>query len=253
MTPADERILKLLEKWRTSLDLHARYASLSDDEYWLVQPWPKHQRPTGWVIQLARQRLDDLERIVKGRLAAGDASLSEALEMMSFMTQLIGVQNVERFVPVAEPEQERPLTDRQARARADRAVGMPASAGRPAPPPAAIESTGERQLAADRTVEMPIAGDSTVELQLASGSTAEMPAPFAAPPAANDAETREDERELEVVRDAVRLLSWGREWHELPEAIARMAGRPDKARVRSILQAHRAAIERQTDARSRAR
>ena len=50
MPPADERILKLLEKWRTSLDLHARYASLSDDEYWLVQPWPKHQRPTGWVL-----------------------------------------------------------------------------------------------------------------------------------------------------------------------------------------------------------
>jgi hypothetical protein len=46
MTPADERILQLLGKWRASLELHLRYARLSDDEYWLVQPWPRHERPT---------------------------------------------------------------------------------------------------------------------------------------------------------------------------------------------------------------
>ena len=45
MTPADDRVLQLLQKWQKSLDLHARYADLPEDRYWLVQPWPNHQRP----------------------------------------------------------------------------------------------------------------------------------------------------------------------------------------------------------------
>ena len=109
MTPADERVLQLLQKWQKSLELHSGYAGLPEDQYWLVQPWPTHQRPTKWVIDLARQRLADLQNIVKTRLAAGDPSLSEALELMSFLTNLVGSQHVERFVPVAEPERERQL------------------------------------------------------------------------------------------------------------------------------------------------
>jgi hypothetical protein len=46
-----------------------------------------------------------------------------------------------------------------------------------------------------------------------------------------------------VVKDAARLLSWGREWHELPEAIARIAGRPGVAQVRQILHGSKDAIE----------
>ena len=101
MTPADDRVLQLLQKWQKSLDLHARYADLPEDQYWLVQPWPNHQRPTKWVVDLARQRLADLQNIVKTRLAAADPSLSEALELMSFLTNLVGSQHVERFVPIA--------------------------------------------------------------------------------------------------------------------------------------------------------
>ena len=67
------------------------------------------QRPTKWVIDLARQRLADLQNIVKTRLAAADPSLSEALELMSFRTNPVGSQHVERFVPIAEPERERQL------------------------------------------------------------------------------------------------------------------------------------------------
>ena len=52
MTPADERVLQLLQKWQKSLDLHSRYADLPEDQYWLVQPWPNHQRPTKWVEAL---------------------------------------------------------------------------------------------------------------------------------------------------------------------------------------------------------
>lgn len=80
---------------------------------------------------------------------------------------------------------------------------------------------------------------------------ADMPAPRNLAVQEHSSPPPEAERDLEVVRDAVRLLGWGREWHELPEAIARMAGRPDKLRVRGILQLHRDAIERQASAGSR--
>jgi hypothetical protein len=209
MTPADERILQLLGKWRASLELHLRYAHLSDDEYWLVQPWPRHERPTKWVIGLARQRLEDLERIVQTRLAAGDTSLSEALELMSFLTNLVGAQHIERFVPTAEPEQERPITRLQPNRALDATAEMSAAAG-------PVAARKERAAAA-------------AAAQAAAGGPA-------AEPAAEDAD---------VIRDAVRLLRWGRGWHELPEAIARMAGRPSKTRVRAILKSHRSSIEQQ--------
>jgi hypothetical protein len=286
MTPADERILKMIEKWRASLELHAGYSRLGDDQYWLVQPWPKHQRPTAWVVQLAQQRLADLDRIVKTRIAAGDTSLSEALELMSFLANLVGAQNVERFVPMAEPEQERPIHELRAATAATGTVEMPAPR-----PPASAETTGEMPVARgarnpDATGEMPAprtpaSPESTAEMPAPAradttrempalpraDATREMPAlPAAARPEAprekrgarrRTVEPKEsppprDERDLEVVRDAVRLLGWGREWHELPEAIARMAGRPDKTRIRGILQSHRAVIERQARAAARA-
>ena len=141
MTPADERVLQLLQKWQKSLDLHTRYADLPEDQYWLVQPWPNHQRPTKWVVDLARQRLADLQNIVKTRLASGDPSLSEALELMSFLTNLVGSQHVERFVPIAEPERERQLD----KARAPKPAGATSTATvvKPAPPPK--PASGRRQ------------------------------------------------------------------------------------------------------------
>lgn len=213
MTPADERVLQLLQKWRTSLELHSRYADLPDDKYWMVQPWPKHQRPTKWVIELARQRLTDLQNIVQARLASGDPSLSEALEMMSFLTNLVGSQHIERFVPMAEPESERQLEPAKA-------------AKRPTAAPA------------------PTAGTT-------STSTMVKPAaPAAAKPKATArvAKPANDTTITAVVKDAARLLSWGRDWHELPQAIARIAGRPDAAQVRQILRSKRGAIEQRVAA-----
>jgi hypothetical protein len=212
MTPADERIVQLLEKWRTSLALHTRYTRLSDDQYWLVQPWPQHQRPTPWIVDLASQRLADLQRIVQTRVAAGDPSLSEALELMSFLANLVGSQHVQRYIPMAELEQQRPIESLtvQDTAQTRPAVSEPPPA--PAPAPAAQPE----------------------ELEPVS--------PADAPEAAA---VEVDEFDTEVVRDAVRLLSWGREWHELPAAIARMAGRPKTTRIREILKTHRESIERQ--------
>jgi hypothetical protein len=211
MTPADERVLQLLQKWQKSLELHARYADLPEDQYWLVQPWPNHQRPTKWVVDLARQRLTDLQNIVKTRLAAADPSLSEALEMMSFLTNLVGSQHVERFVPIAEPERERQL---------EPAAKKPKSTG------ATSTSTAIKP------------GRVMASRSKAAGKAAKP---------ANDPKTPakplNDTTITAVVKDAARLLTWGREWHELPEAIARIAGRPNAQQVRQILKSSKSAIE----------
>jgi hypothetical protein len=206
MTPADERVLQLLQKWQKSLDLHARYADLPEDQYWLVQPWPNHQRPTKWVVDLARQRLADLQNIVKTRLASADPSLSEALELMSFLTNLVGSQHVERFVPIAEPERERQLD----KARTPKSAGSTSTATvlKPAPAPKPARAGAAKPRAAAK-----------------------------APKPVNDTTV------TAVVKDAARLLSWGRDWHELPEAIARIAGRPGVAQVRQILRGNKGAIE----------
>jgi hypothetical protein len=210
MTPADDRVLQLLQKWQKSLDLHARYADLPEDQYWLVQPWPNHQRPTKWVVDLARQRLADLQAIVKTRLATGDPSLCEALELMSFLTNLVGSQHVERFVPIAEPERERQLE----KAKAPKSTGATSTATvvKTSAPPKAAKAAGAKAKA-----------------------TAKAPKPV------------NDTTVTSVVKDAARLLSWGRDWHELPEAIARIAGRPNVAQVRQILRTSREAIEAQVE------
>lgn len=210
MTPADDRVLQLLQKWQKSLDLHARYADLPEDQYWLVQPWPNHQRPTKWVVDLARQRLADLQNIVKTRLASGDPSLSEALELMSFLTNLVGSQHVERFVPIAEPERERQLD--KARATKSSSSTSTATVLKPAPAPKPARAAGAKPKAAAK-----------------------------APKPVNDTTV------TAVVKDAARLLSWGRDWHELPEAIARIAGRPGVAQVRQILRGNKDAIEERVE------
>ena len=210
MTPADERVLQLLQKWQKSLDLHARYADLPEDQYWLVQPWPNHQRPTKWVVDLARQRLADLQNLVKTRLASGDPSLSEALELMSFLTNLVGSQHVERFVPIAEPERERQLEKSKA-PKSTSATSTATVVKPPAPAKAPKAASGKPKAAAKPPKPV---NDTTVTA---------------------------------IVKDAARLLSWGRDWHELPEAIARIAGRPNVAQVRQILRTSREAIEERVD------
>jgi hypothetical protein len=42
----------------------------------------------------------------------------------------------------------------------------------------------------------------------------------------------------------VRLLKWGKPWHELAELIARIADRPPAAEIRKVLRSHRSEIEK---------
>jgi hypothetical protein len=106
MTPADRRIAELIDKWLVSIDLHLKYAELSDAAYARVQPWPKHDRPTRWVLEVARQKILELKAQCETRQAMGDSRFAEALELMAFLANLVGIQHIQRFIPLADPAQE---------------------------------------------------------------------------------------------------------------------------------------------------
>src|SRR5215510_7039703 len=103
MTPADRRITELIDKWLTSIDLHLKYVELSDAAYARVQPWPKHDRPSRWLLEVARQKVLELKAQCETRQAMGDGRFSESLELMAFLANLVGLQHIQRFVPLADP------------------------------------------------------------------------------------------------------------------------------------------------------
>src|SRR5690349_10591316 len=106
MTPAEKRIQELIDRWLTSIELHLQYANLPDAEYWKIQAWPKHDRPTRWVLESAKQKANELKEVFESRHAMGDSRFADALELMSFLANLVGAQHVDRFVPLAEPKPE---------------------------------------------------------------------------------------------------------------------------------------------------
>jgi len=192
MTPADERVTSLLAAWRKSLLMHREYTRLSDSEYQEQQAWPPHERPSPWVVDMAAQRLADLDRIVRSRLATGDPSLSEALELMALLSRMMDSPVGPRFIPRVEHKEL-----------------VPKASAAPVVAPVAVLATPT------------------------SGPEDGLP-----------------EIERIIIRDARRLLGWGREWYELPGAISRMAGRPGPAEVHRVLKQHRADIEAATDHRA---
>lgn len=246
-TPADQRLLDLLEKWLKSLDLHLRYASLDDDSYARVQPWVEHQRPTRWIIDLARQKTLSLKAQVEERVKMGDAKFSDALELMTFLANLVGSEHIERFIPLAEPQSERPLNPPLGADAATVAVPIAVTGTREMPQFLARPSPGQPP-----TLE---ASDQVARVERSPKAAAPKPAlpkpavPKAAAPdaaarkagspkAAAPKSAREPVSEAmrdQVLADAQRLLQWGRNWFELPELIARMADRPPLAEVRRIL------------------
>ncbi|MGA2189867.1 MAG: hypothetical protein ABSH33_15145 [Steroidobacteraceae bacterium] len=230
-TPADQRLLELLEKWLTSLDLHAKYCSLDDGSYSKIQPWPEHQRPSRWIIDLARQKALALQAQIQDRIKMGDAKFSDSLELMTFLANLVGSEHIERFIPLAEPAQERALggqdPDAEASAPADAATGtreMPrfiGNAQQPAPVGTAAVARTERKPA---------------EPQPAAPK-------HAAPAPAYNRNGPSDEAREQVIADAARLVQWGRKWYELAELIASMADRPHLTDVRRILKDNKAVID----------
>jgi hypothetical protein len=234
MSAADERLAELLGRWMASVDMHARYLALDDAAYARAQDWPKHQRPTRWVIELARKRLIELNKLLAERRARSDTGFAEALELMGFLTTLLGTEHLERFIPLAQP-----------RSRPVRA------ANEASPPPAGpVEPTVKRPALRSESAGSP---PKRTEARTAAARAARTPAPApvrrkttaqarttSPPPAATAPPTR---LEATVIADAVRLISWGREWPQLAALIARLADRPPESEVWEILRRHRAHIE----------
>jgi hypothetical protein len=234
----------LLDRWQASLDLHARYAALDDERYWHVQPWPRHERPQRWIIQLARKRILALKRIVAQRQLEGDRACIEGIEIMGFLATLVGLTSVERFIPLATPEGE----------RRDVLAAKPATA-----PARERESTGRtaenRRVieAQPRPVEQRRTAETTRQMPALSGSKIAQQAKLrrepARAPAAKPRKPNEKppatvtQAEHVVIADAVRLLGWGRQWHELAEMIARLSERPAPSEIRRILRTYRAQID----------
>jgi hypothetical protein len=245
MTPADRRITELIDKWLASIDLHLQYVELSDAAYARVQAWPKHDRPTRWVLEVARQKILELKAQCETRQAMGDGKFSEALELMAFLANLVGIQHIQRFVPLADPSRTEPVSSTTATVEVVQ-------------PPRAAPSAKQRPSGDDTTREMPrikatVPAPPRPTPTPARAAPAPTPAkaPARAAPSAqarpataakNVAQPTADLRG-KIIGDAIRLLKWGKSWHELAELIERIAERPPAAEIRKVLRANRSEIE----------
>jgi hypothetical protein len=220
MSAADKRIGELLDRWLASVELHSSYLELDDAAYAKVQEWPPHQRPTRWIVDLARTRLNELRHQVADHLAKGDTAFAESLELMSFLTTLVGSEHVDRFIPQASTA---------APGNAREATEPTVETCRPAVEPTVIRP---------RPAKAPAARSK-------ASKTIKTPGPDKPPK--SEKTPKPDKVAAMVIADAARLLSWGREWPQLAGLIARLADRPAEQEVWAILRTHRAAI----DARAR--
>jgi hypothetical protein len=238
MTPADRRISELLDKWLASIDLHLKYVELSDAAYARAQAWPKHDRPTRWVLEVARQKALELKAHVENRQAMGDGKFAESLELMAFLANLVGIQHIQRFIPLADAT------------RTDTPSGVSQTIEAPTvskPGPARTHPGGE-----ETTREMPRLKPQTpprMAPPIASRQHTEparptaRPAPSQAQPVAPARIAMTPDLKGKIIADAIRLLKWGKPWHELGELIARIADRPSAAEIRKVLRSHKAEIE----------
>jgi hypothetical protein len=232
----------LLERWQTSLDLHARYAALDEARYWHVQPWPKHERPQRWIIQLARKRILALKRSVAQRQAEGDRAFIEGIEIMGFLATLVGLTSVERFIPLATHETERRDV---LSAKPEAKATAPAETARSRTPP--VSRTGQHRRTAETTRQMPALTQTRQEAKRDPARPATVKPQAAVKPQApvkpKKAPTTVTAPEHVVIADAVRLLGWGKQWHELAEMIARLSERPSPSEIRRILRTYRDQID----------
>lgn len=240
MTPADRRITELIEKWLASIDLHLKYVELSDAAYARAQSWPKHDRPSRWVLEVARQKILELKGHCETRQAMGDGKFAESLELMAFLSNLVGIQHIQRFVPLADPARENTTSTSQT-VESPTVIRAPARA----------RSTGD-----DTTREMPRLRPGPAAAKAAPAPAAparaeqKAPAKAAAPtkpavPAKSEPAPKPLSGDLKnkMIADAVRLLKWGKPWHELAELIGRIADRPAVPEIRKFLRAHKSDIE----------
>ena len=268
MTPPEERIAALLDRWLESLELHQEYARLDDAAYWQARDWVPHERPTAWVIELARDKTLELKRLDAGRAGLDGEQVATAIELAVLLANLVGSQNLDRFVPLIGPAATQstgdvepvpdassdtqrmrtaatPAANRQADGSdTQRQPALKASEGIPREPPPETPRPTQATGGAPRAATQDKAGRQHHAHARTAGRVATRKDGLRkdTPAAASRPASRSEKM---VVADAVRLLKWGRAWHELAEAIARMSGRPSLADVRAILRDRRADIETQ--------
>jgi hypothetical protein len=245
MTPADRRISELIDKWLHSIDLHLQYVELSDAAYARAQPWPKHDRPTRWVLEVARQKILELKQHCETRQAMGDSKFAEGLELMAFLANLVGIQNIQRFIPLADPAREGTGATTTAQTIEAPTVIKPVTQK-----PRASTDEPTREMPRLKTTApsikqpAPATPAKSTPKPIASTPSARPPAPKSTAPKAEPA-TKSISADLKtkIITDAVRLMKWGKPWHELAELIARIAERPPAGEIRKLLRAHKAEIE----------
>jgi len=247
MTPADRRITELIDKWLTSIDLHLKYAELSDAAYARAEKWPKHDRPTRWVLEVAKQKILELKGHIDSRQAMGDGKFAESLELMAFLANLVGIQHIQRFIPLADGSEppassttqtvEVSVTSKSAAARVKAAASDEST--REMPRLKAIAATAKPTQAAP-------AKPATARADAAKAESSPLPAAAKA-----EAKIAPTDIKGKIIADAVRLLKWGKPWHELAELIGRIADRPSVAEIRKVLRAHKSDIESRAAADAR--
>jgi hypothetical protein len=249
MTPADRRITELIDKWLASIDLHLKYVELSDAAYARAQAWPKHDRPTRWVLEVARQKILELKAHCETRQAMGDGKFSESLELMAFLANLVGIQHIQRFVPLADPSRTEPVSSTTSTVEI---VQPPRAAPAAKPRPSGDDTTREMPRikattpAPARTAPAPAptpAPKRTDGVKSPARAAAPAPARPAAAAAKNAAPSVSADVRVKIIADAIRLLKWGKSWHELAELIERIAERPPASEIRKVLRANRSEIE----------
>jgi len=291
MTEADERLNDLLDRWLASVDQHLRYSSLDDVSYWQTLPWPVHDRPTPWILKLAREKILELKAQFAVRQATGDGDFAASLELMGFLATLVGLQNIKRFIPLIEGTAAEETPSSIDVAATDTAAvhgAAPHPAGPAVSVPVASSGTAGGSGKAAASTVADDAGDIEITREMpqlkaggakaspgrtpkgapagsasktsgrqvsdpapgsASGTAAAAPAaPKAAAktvPGSTTSERATAELQEKVIADAVRLLKWGRHWHELAESIERIADRPALMEIRRILRDRKAEIEKQ--------
>ncbi len=251
-TPADQRLLDLLEKWLKSLELHARYAALDPESYARVQAWPDHERPSRWIIDLATQKAGALHEKLRERMAAGDGTFSDSLELMAFLAHLLGSEHIERFIPLADPQAQHAASDAAPGAQMGdsesngtrempalaHAPGRTGRAAVPAPtPPAAPAPKRDPGSKTDARPPAQAAGRAPPTRPAAPAERRAQAAPPAVSAGFPEAMVEQ------VIADATRLVQWGRKWYELAELISSMADRPALTDVRRILKDNKTVID----------
>jgi hypothetical protein len=283
MGAADDRVSELLDRWLASVELHARYLALDDAAYAKVQDWPRHQRPTRWIIDLARSRCLELKRHLAERGSRGDEGFADALELMAFLTSLLGSEHVERFIPLAVEGKARPTVAAPSPPppAEPKPVASPPHPPSPSPSPSPSPEPAARRAApatsaaatspstgrSERSPSPRAAATKSRSSETRSSAARNPPRAAPQPRPARRPETPAPARTAErkppapapakgkagghdpatrtVIADAVRLLNWGNHWPQLASLIARLADRPAEPEVWTILRAHRAEIEAQ--------